>query len=86
MGSKKRRFVDIHAEQVEGLVRKTIEYIRMLQPSTTSNNDLQRPRLDLVISTKDGYPWMPPVEDDIEQKKDELEKLSRQYLNDHYSE
>lgn len=85
MGSKKRKFVDIHGEHVEGLVRKTIEYIKMLQPST-SNDDLQRPRLDLVISTKDGYPWMPPLEDKIELKKDELEKLSRQYLNDHYSE
>jgi hypothetical protein len=63
---------------------KLIEYIKSLRPSVTEQSENSRP--DLVISTKEGFPWMPPVEEGIDQKKVELEKLFRTYLNEHYSE
>jgi hypothetical protein len=89
MGSTKRRFLDIFDDEVETLQRKLLEYIKLLQPTVTNlmtASDLPGSRPDLDISTKDGFPWMPALNEDIQQKKDELEKLIRQYLNDHYSE
>lgn len=88
-GSNERRFVDIYTDQVDEIQRKLFEYIKLLRPSSTNqpiSSAVPRARPDLEITTKEGYPWMPPVVDDIEQKKDELEKILRQYLNTHYSE
>jgi hypothetical protein len=88
IGCNNRKFFEIYGDQVETIQRKLVDYIKLLQPSTTNqliSSNIPRPRPDLDISTKDGYPWMPPVGDDIEQKKDELENLLRRYLNDQYS-
>lgn len=88
-GGHQRRFIDIYSDQVDELQRHLFEYIKLLRLSTlnqpeTSNTPRARP--DLMITTKDGYLWMPPLLDDVEQKKDELETLLRQYMNMHYSE
>lgn len=81
-----RRFFDIYEEHVDLIQRKMVEYIKTLQPSAKEQQKKSRP--DLIISTKEGYPWMPqpPEEEGIEQKKQELETLIRTYLNFHYSE
>ena len=84
MGSSGPRFFDTYENEVNIIQRKMVEYIKMLQPSSTSQTNLSRP--DLLITTKDGYPWLPETIDGTEQKKEELEKLLRAYLNDHYSE
>lgn len=81
--SKTRRFFDIYEDQVDIIQRKMVEYIKILQPSAMEKSDLSRS--DLIISTKEGYPWLPSADDEIEQKKEELEKLLRSYLNDQYS-
>jgi hypothetical protein len=88
-GIRERRFIDIYSDQVDEIQRHLFEYIKLLLSSTPIQTDTtctQRARPDLIITTKDGYPWIPPVLDDVEQKKDELETLLRQYLNMHYSE
>jgi hypothetical protein len=84
IGSSNRRFFDIYDDQVEIIQRKLVEYIKTLQPSATDPPKLSR--LDLLITTKNAYPWLPPLEDGIVQKKEELEKLIWTYLNNHYSE
>ena len=84
MGSSGPRFFDTYENEVDIIQRKMVEYIKMLQPSATSQPNLSRP--DLRITTKDGYPWLPPTIDGTDQKKEELEKLLRAYMNDHYSE
>ena len=84
IGCSGPRFFDTYENEVNIIQRKMVEYIKMLQPSPTSQPNLTRP--DLLITTKDGYPWLPPTIDDTDQKKEELEKLLRSYMNDHYSE
>jgi len=83
MGSSGPRFFDTYENEVNIIQRKMVEYIKTLQPSSTIQQNLSRP--DLRITTKDGYPWLPQPVDGIEQKKDELEKLLRAFMNDHYS-
>jgi hypothetical protein len=88
-GICERRFIDIHSDKVDEIQRHLFEYIKLLRSSTPIPTDTTctgRARPDLIITTKDRYPWIPPVLDDVEQKKDELEMLLRQYLNMHYSE
>lgn len=84
IGSSGRRFFNVYEDQVDVIQRKMVEYIRNLNSIGTIQPNMSRP--DLVITIKDGYPWMPEVTDGIEQKKDGLEKLIRTYLNNHYSE
>lgn len=83
IGMNGRRFFDIYGDLVDGIQRKMIEYIKYLQPTSTIDPSISRP--DLLITTKDGYPWLPEPSDGIEQKKGELENLIRTYLNNHYS-
>lgn len=83
MGSSGPRFFDTYEDEVNVILRKMVEYIKILQPSLTNQPNLTRP--DLRITTKDGYPWLPQSVDGIDQKKDELEKLLRAFLNDNYS-
>jgi hypothetical protein len=88
MGSNKGRFLDLYDSHVDSLLLKFFEYIKLLQPSSahlSRSSEVQIARPDLVVSTKDGYPWLPPVNDNHDQIKDELEKLLRKYLIDHYS-
>ena len=59
-----------------------IQYIKALQPSALDQT--KKPHPDLIISTKDGYPWLPPVKEGVNQTKEELEKLLQTYLNEHY--
>ena len=84
MGSSYRRFFDIYNDHVDGIQRKMVDYIKALQPSAIVHSNTARP--DLIISTNNGYPCMPPAADDTVQTKDQLEKLIRNYLNQHYSE
>jgi len=84
MGSTTRRFFDVHEELVDNVQRKMVEYIKTLQPSSNIQQDLSHPVL--LLSSKNGYPWLPPTVSDFDGKKDELEKLVRTYLNNHYSE
>ena len=83
IGSNRRRFFDIYEDQVEIIQRKMVEYIKTLQPSASQEPNSSR--TNLVISTKNGHPWLPPLLDGIEPKKEELEKLLRIYMNAQYS-
>lgn len=88
-GHRERRFIDIYSDQADEMQRNLFEYIKLLRMSTSNPQELSsisRSRTDLIITTKDGYPWMPNEPEDIEQKKDELEILLRTYLNAQYSE
>ncbi|KAF8816598.1 hypothetical protein BYT27DRAFT_7248035 [Phlegmacium glaucopus] len=82
------RFLDIFEKQVDDIQRKMIDYVKLLKRPSTNQPIIQsaipRLRSDLDIQTKDGYPLMPPVDDNIELKKEELEDLLRRYLNAHY--
>lgn len=84
MGSSYRRFFEVYEDQVIGIQRKMVEYIKNLQSNATNQSHMSRP--DLLISTRNGYPWMPPLSDDIEQSKAESAKLLRNYLGQQYSE
>ena len=84
MGSTTRRFFDVYDELVDNVQHKMVEYIKTLQPTSNIHQNLNRP--DLLVSSNNGYPWMPRLVGDIERKKIELEKLVRTYLNNHYSE
>ena len=84
MGNTTRRFFDVYDELVDNVQHKMVEYIKTLQPSSNIHQNLTRP--DLLVSSNNGYPWMPPSVGDIDRKKNELEKLVRTYLNNHYSE
>jgi hypothetical protein len=83
MGSHQRRFIDMYSDQADDIQRKLLEYTKLLQHP----NELAVPsnRPDLDIQTENGFPLMPPLMENIEQKKDELEELLRRYLNAHYS-
>ena len=83
-GNTNRKFFQIYEDEVDKIQHKMIEYIKSFHPSATEQSKKSRP--DLIISRKEGFPWMPPVEDGIDQKKLELENLLRAYLNEHYSE
>lgn len=84
MGSTTRRFFDVYEELVDNVQRKMVEYIKTLQPSSNIQEESSRP--DLLLSSKNGYPWLPPTVSDFDRKKSELETLVRTYLNNHYSE
>lgn len=87
-GTQERRFIDVYSDQVDEIQRNLYEYIKLLRSSGANlpnTSQAQQVRSDLIVTTIDGYPWMPPVLDDVEQKKDELETLLRQYMNMHYS-
>jgi hypothetical protein len=83
MGSNFRKFFHIYEDQVEIIQRKMVEYIKTLQP--LASEEPNSSRMDLLISTKNGFPWVPPLVDGIEQKKEELEKMLRVYMNAQYS-
>lgn len=88
VGRNQRRFIDINSEEADLMQRKMFQYLKLLLPSTTIQTETSaflRPRHDLEITTKDGFPSMPEVNEEIEQKKDNLEKLLRSYLNAQYS-
>ena len=74
----------MYEDQVIGIQRKMVEHLKNLQSNDTNQSHMSRP--DLLISTRNGYPWMPPLLDDIEQSKAELGKLIRNYLGQQYSE
>jgi hypothetical protein len=87
VGGHQRRFVEIHQSEIENIQRKFFDYIKSLLESSSNQQNTSaasRPRPDLDVSIKNGFPWMPSVDQEIEQNKQELSKLIRTYLNSHY--
>lgn len=87
VGGHQRRFVEIHQSEIENIQRKFFDYLKSLLESSShqqNTSTASRPRPDLEITIKNGYPWMPSVDSEIEQNKQELSKLIRSYLNSHY--
>ena len=87
VGGHQKRFVEIHQSEIKNIQRKFFDYIKsLLESSSTQQNTsmASRPRPDLDVSIKNGYPWMPSVDQEIKQNKLELSKLICTYLNSHY--
>ena len=83
MGSNQRRFIDMYSDHADDIQRKLLEYTKLLQHPTDLAAPSHRPDLD--IQTENGFPLIPPLVENIDQKKEELEDLLRRYLNAHYS-
>lgn len=87
MGKNEHKFIEVLSDMVDEIQRKIIEYLKRLQRPTTINHDLNTmERHDLKKETKNGFPWMPPLDDTIVQKKNKIEDLLHHFLNAHYSE